>query len=150
MSKKNKKNKEKKKSCDVLFAWIVPDTLTSVCSIISSLGPLLFSLGAVPKLPIFRKAASSCICLLCPWHPCSAYLILHSPPHFALHNTCLFSYCQERLCVWILQVQRSKQRIPMEIKNWENESRDKESLKSPQVSIFRCLSSLCLCVLLQP
>lgn len=27
-------------------------------------------------------AASSCICLLCPWRPCSAYLILHSPPHF--------------------------------------------------------------------
>lgn len=41
-------------SYDVLWAKIVPDAFTSVLSIIPSFGTLLFSLGAVPKLPIFR------------------------------------------------------------------------------------------------
>lgn len=70
-------------SCNEHWIKIVPDAFTSVHSIISSFWTWLFSLGAVPKPPISRWAASSCICLLCPWRPCSAYLILDSPPHFA-------------------------------------------------------------------
>lgn len=69
-------------SCHALWAWIVPDAPTSVRAIISSFA-MLFSFGAAPNPPIFRKAACSCICLPCPWRPCSAYLILRSPPHFA-------------------------------------------------------------------
>lgn len=104
----------------VLWKIVVPCAFTSVRTFISSFGTWSFSLGAVPKLPVSRLAACSCICLLCPWRPCSAYLIFHSPPHFAFHNTSFFPYCHEHFCVWILQVQRSKRRIPVEIcKDWE-------------------------------
>lgn len=63
---------------EVLFAWMGPGALE--CSLRSF---LIENTVVSFQSYIFRLAASSSICLLCPWHWCSAYLILHSPLHVA-------------------------------------------------------------------
>lgn len=76
---------------EVLFAWMGPGALE--CSLRSF---LIENTVVSFQSYIFRLAASSSICLLCPWHWCSAYLILHSftlPFMLPLQNSRLF--CQE-------------------------------------------------------
>lgn len=128
---------------------IVSDAFTSVYSILSSVRTWLFSL-AVPKLHI----QIGCLQLYLPPLPLTSMFCISNPsltPSLCLLTTLASSFTVKSPfpCEFYRFKDQSGE-FQWRKRRRENERKDKESLKSPPVTIFNGLSSLCLYILQKP